>query len=125
MSANVNWIASARARVGYLITPSLMAYATGGAAWAKLDYSGVSTNNGNGYLATFNSSSTQAGYVAGGGVEWMVTDNWTVRAEYLYYQFAKGRNVDATQPSAVAFPSNFVWGKSEVSVAQAGLSYKF
>jgi outer membrane immunogenic protein len=125
MSANLNWIASARARVGYLIAPSLMAYATGGAAWAKVDYSGVSTNNGNGYLATFNSSSMQAGYVAGGGVEWMVTDNWTVRAEYLYYQFAKGPNVDATQPSAGAFPSNFVWGKPDVSVAQAGLSYKF
>ncbi len=125
MSANVDWIASARARVGYLITPTLMAYATGGAAWAKLDYGGVSTNNGNGYLVTFNSSSTQAGYVAGGGVEWMVTDNWSVRAEYLYYQFAKGPNVDATLPSAGGFPSNFVWGKPEVSVAQAGLSYKF
>jgi outer membrane immunogenic protein len=125
MSADLNWIASARLRVGYLLTPSLMAYATGGGAWANITYNGVATNNGNGYLANFNSSSTQSGYVAGGGVEWMMADNWTVRAEYLYYQFGKGANVDATQPSVGAFPSNFVWSKPTISVAQAGLSYKF
>ncbi len=32
MSANLDWLASARGRVGYLISPDLMAYATGGAA---------------------------------------------------------------------------------------------
>jgi outer membrane immunogenic protein len=125
MSANLKWIASARLRVGYLLTPSVMAYATGGGAWANIGYSGTATNNGGGYLVNFNSSSTQTGYVAGGGLEWMMTDNWTVRAEYLYYQFGKGPNVDASLPSAGGLPSNFVWAKPAVSVAQAGLSYKF
>jgi outer membrane immunogenic protein len=125
MNADLHWIASARLRVGYLLTPSLMGYVTGGGAWANIGYSGVATNNGNGYLVNFNSSSTQAGYVAGAGLEWMMTDNWTVRAEYLYYQFGKGLNVDATQPAAGGFPSNLVWSKPTISVAQAGLSYKF
>jgi outer membrane immunogenic protein len=124
MNANLEWIAAARGRIGYLVTPDIMAYATGGAAWAKMEYSALATNNG-GYFVTDSSSSTRAGYVAGGGVEWLVTDNWSVRAEYLYYQFAKGPNVVATQPSSGGLPSNFVWGKADVSVAQAGLSYKF
>jgi opacity protein-like surface antigen len=54
----------------------------------------------------------------------MITDNWTVRAEYLYYQYAKGPNITATAPLA-GLPSSFVWGKTQLSVAQAGLSYKF
>jgi outer membrane immunogenic protein len=124
LSASPNWIAAARGRLGYLVSPALMAYATGGAAWAKMDYDAAATNGGNGYLVTSHSSSTQSGYVAGGGVEWMMTDNWTVRAEYLYYQFAKGPNITATTPLA-GFPSNFVWGKTRLSIAQAGLSYKF
>ena len=124
MSANLDWLASARARVGYLVTPGLMAYATGGAAWAKINYSAFSTN-ATSYFAGTNFSSTQAGYAAGGGLEWMVTDNWTVRAEYLYYRFNKGENTIATSAGFPANPSNFVWAASNISVARAGLSYKF
>ena len=125
MSANLDWLASARGRIGYLVTPDIMAYATGGAAWAKINYSAVSTDPGIAYTATSNSSSTQTGYAVGGGVEWMMTDNWTVRAEYLYYQFNKGPNVVAQAPGFAAAPSNFVWGNANISVARAGISYKF
>jgi opacity protein-like surface antigen len=58
ISANLNWIASARGRLGYLVTPGLMAYATGGAAWAKIDYSATATDPTIGYFAATNSSST-------------------------------------------------------------------
>jgi outer membrane immunogenic protein len=124
MSANLDWLASARGRIGYLVTPDVMAYATGGAAWAKINYSAVSTDPVTGYSATTNSSSTQTGYAVGGGLEWMMTDNWTVRAEYLYYQFNKGPNVIAQAPGGF-LPSNFVWGNANISVARAGVSYKF
>ena len=122
---DLDWLASARGRIGYLVTPDIMAYATGGAAWAKINYSAVSTAPGIGYSAITNSSSTQTGYVGGGGLEWMVTDNWTVRAEYLYYRFNKGENTIATSAGFPANPSNFVWAASNISVARAGLSYKF
>jgi len=125
ISAKLDWLASARGRIGYLVTPDIMAYATGGAAWAKINYSAVSTDSGIGYSATTSSSSTQTGYAVGGGLEWTMTDNWTVRAEYLYYQFNKGPNVVAQAPGFAAAPSNFVWGNANISVARAGISYKF
>ena len=37
-SADVNWLASVRGRVGYLWTPGLLLYGTAGAAWADIDY---------------------------------------------------------------------------------------
>jgi outer membrane immunogenic protein len=123
-SANLDWLASARGRIGYLVTPDIMTYATGGAAWAKINYSAVSTDPGIGYSATTDFSSTQTGYAVGGGLEWTMTDNWTVRAEYLYYQFNKGPNVIAQAPGGLP-PSNFVWGNANISVARAGVSYKF
>jgi outer membrane immunogenic protein len=125
MSANLDWMASARARLGYLVTPDVMAYATGGAAWARMDYSALSANPGSGYSVASSSTNTQSGYAAGGGVEWMVTNNWSVRAEYLYYQFHKGPNVVAQAPGFAANPSNFVWAAANISVARAGISYKF
>ncbi len=54
----------------------------------------------------------------------MMTDNWTLRAEYLSYHLDKGPNVVASGGPAT-LPSNFVWGNTQVSVARAGVSYKF
>jgi opacity protein-like surface antigen len=38
MSSTLDWVSSIRARLGYLITPTLMAYGTAGGAWGKIDY---------------------------------------------------------------------------------------
>ena len=38
MSSTLDWMSSIRARLGYLVLPNLLAYGTGGAAWAKIDY---------------------------------------------------------------------------------------
>jgi len=121
MSANLSWLASARARVGYLVTPDIMAYATGGAAWARVDYS-ANANNTTGYFVSSSTASTQSGYTVGGGVEWMMTGNWSVRAEYLYYHFSKGENVTATTAASPTFPSNFAWAATTIGVARAGLT---
>ena len=48
MSTSLNWVASVRARLGYLITPNLLAYGTGGAAWGNVDYAANNFNGDNG-----------------------------------------------------------------------------
>jgi outer membrane immunogenic protein len=125
MSSTLDWIASLRGRLGYLVTPNLLAYATGGVAWGQFDYA-ASNNQGAGapgYVLSTAPSSTQVGYVVGGGLEWAMTNNWLVRAEYLFYNFSGGPNV--VVPLAGNLPSGFSWSSTNVSVARAGLSYKF
>ena len=34
-------------------------------------------------------SNTRPGWTAGGGLEWMFSPNWSVKAEYLYYDLGK------------------------------------
>jgi outer membrane immunogenic protein len=71
---------SIRLRAGYAIDRILL-YATGGAAFA-----GIKTS----YTSPFGYDSisrTRTGWTVGGGVEYAVTNNWTIRAEYRYSDF--------------------------------------
>jgi outer membrane immunogenic protein len=64
------WFGTVRGRAGYLVTPTLLLYGTGGFA-----YGGVQA---------FQQSNTSTGWTAGGGVEWMFLPHWTAKLEYLY-----------------------------------------
>jgi outer membrane immunogenic protein len=81
-----NWLASVRGRAGIAINNNrTLLYATAGGAWANVDYSAKDAVTG----ATFGTgfSNTHFGWVAGGGIEHMLTQNITARIEYLYYGF--------------------------------------
>jgi hypothetical protein len=64
---DVDWLASIRGRVGYLVDPRLLAYVTAGFGFAN-DHHG-----------------TESDFVLGLGVEGRINDNTTVRLEYLNY----------------------------------------
>jgi outer membrane immunogenic protein len=127
MNATVDWLASLRGRLGYLVTPNVLAYATGGVAWGDIHYSGTATNPAVGYLASTAFNNTSDGFVVGGGVEWAMTHNWSLRGEYLFYRLDSGAGaVAAGTPVAFAgFPSSFSWDHTNIDVVRAGLSYKF
>jgi outer membrane immunogenic protein len=125
VSLSEDAIATVRARIGYLVTPAALVYFTGGAAWAKFDYAGNSHNE----LSTFIAQSQF--YVLGGGLEYAFYDNWSVRAEYLYYHFNTAAAVSPVVDSTGNFPtpdffSSFQWtGVTTMNVVRAGASYKF
>jgi outer membrane immunogenic protein len=97
-NSQLSWLGTVRGRLGYLAMPNLMIYGTGGLA-----YGGYSSNfqtsvfwqQQSGGSANFiqigqNSySNTMVGWTAGGGAEWMFMPNWSVKAEYLYYDLGK------------------------------------
>lgn len=69
-----------RARAG-LAVDRFMPYVTGGFAWANAS---ISASSG---AATVEVDDTYYGWVVGGGVEYAVLDNLSVKAEYLYTDF--------------------------------------
>jgi outer membrane immunogenic protein len=89
-STFLDYIGTVRGRLGYLVSPSLLIYGTGG-----LGYGGINLNLRNlqtntdipNTIMVGNSgvSNTQLGWAAGGGVEWMFASSWSAKAEYLYY----------------------------------------
>jgi outer membrane immunogenic protein len=96
-SLKQTWDASIRGRVGYLVTPWTLVYATGGLAFGQisgsLSYSGTIYDSSFSPVATAVAngtfSDTRLGVTAGGGVEYQLWGPWTARLEYRYTDFGK------------------------------------
>ena len=85
-SHSFNWLASVRGRAGIAINGNrTLLYATAGGAWADVDY--AATDVATGALRHRPLRARTAGWVAGAGIEHMLTPNLTARVEYLYYGF--------------------------------------
>jgi outer membrane immunogenic protein len=95
-AVKTGWDASARARVGYLVTPDLLVYATGGAAWQHIEAtSTVGPFNEIGSSINYiTDTKTKLGYTVGGGIETMAWGHWLVRAEFRYSDFGTITNTD-------------------------------
>ena len=105
--------ASARGRVGFAWDHALV-YATGGGALANID------NTYKSAMGFDNFSKTRLGWTVGSGIEYALTDNWSIRGEYRYTDF--GRHNDALMKSAPGVQAS----KHETDNAvRAGVSYKF
>ena len=105
-----------------------MLYLTGGGAWAHTSYSASDAffSACVGLCATTPSfSNTNSGYVLGGGIEWAPwSNNWIVRAEYLYYNLG-GATASGFFTGATRAATTPVWNNMTVNSARVGLSYKF
>lgn len=73
-------------------------------------------------------SGTRAGFTAGGGVEYAVTDNWSVRAEYRYTNFGHTTDFPFTNPNNNVLPAGGNFAVSHhltENQVQVGFSYRF
>ena len=114
-------VGSARARLGYLVTPNLMLYGTGGLGWTRLVTDEVIV----GPLArTTETPNWLFGWVAGVGLETRLWEsNWLARVEYLHYDFGDGASV--TRVNAGRYPDvTTTSGRLTNDVVRAALSYK-
>ena len=127
MSSDTKWLASLRGRAGWVVLPQWMLYVTGGAAWARTDYAALDAYSGgcpNCGAVSF--SHTATGWTVGGGTEWMLTPNWILRAEYLYYQFDGATATGLFQPPFAPTPAaNFTWNDLKINEVRVGASFKF
>ena len=126
-STNIDWLATVRGRVGYASGRTLI-YATAGVAFA-----GVETNLdvvGKGYDAYGSKSENLVGWTVGGGVEWMLAQNWTFRAEYIYYKFDDvGGILPGEQSTSCKSPcphtTDGFGGDLDLHVVRGAINYKF
>jgi outer membrane immunogenic protein len=112
------WFGTVRARAGILATPTWLLYATGGLAYGGIHSNEIVTTVvpvpagfvafGATTTATANFTTTRAGYAAGGGVEGVVSGNWTVKLEYLFMDFGTFTNNFAPIPQSTHVNDNIV-----------------
>ena len=100
IQAGIDWLGTARGRIGYLITPTFQIYGTAGLAYGNaflntftnssyVDGAGYALGSAWDFYGTTTSYASKSqllvGYSVGGGGEWMFSNNWSVKAEALYY----------------------------------------
>src|SRR5205823_13188692 len=79
----VDYLGTVRGRLGYLVTPTLLIYGDGGFAYggvhAGVDIASTLPPSGLGLSPAFASfTNTRPGWLAGGGLEWMFSRNWSI-----------------------------------------------
>ena len=136
-TVKTTWDASIRPRLGFLLDPTLMVYATAGVQWMHIE----STSSCNPTPALLGgcgppagpvsiaNSTVMTGWTIGGGIEAWLRGNWMVRAEYRYADFGTISHQDARTVRAVApptTPQNVAYDlRVHTHTATLGLAYKF
>jgi len=120
------WFGTVRGRVGVLASPTWLFYATGGLAYGEIKSNESLTVAGGPFAggAIANSfSTTRAGWTAGGGVEGVISGNWTAKLEYLYMDYGKINNTFAGVVPLFT-PINLSTHVTD-NVVRAGVNYHF
>jgi outer membrane immunogenic protein len=153
--AGVDWLGTVRGRVGYLWTPTMLIYGTGGLTYGGVYadvhntavasvsqtvgvinplplFSGPATFGANyTFVGGGNKSQTLVGWNAGGGIEWMFMPNWSLKAEALYWNMGSMNVPTATFASTPIGNGNALAtiGVTRVNfqgvIARAGVNYHF
>jgi opacity protein-like surface antigen len=129
-SATSEWFAALAGRIGYVNGPALF-YAKGGAVWTRDHFTnlatcagsqptsrdGVSADCGVKYFADQN----RLGWLIGGGIEYLIAANWSLKIEYNYMDFG-GRSVSFGDGDTGFFTEEI---HQRVNVVKAGFNYHF
>ena len=134
VNASTRWFGTLRGRIGTTaFNPNLLIYGTGGFAYGRNSVTDTMTTSLAGALVEkfpFSMSTTATGYTAGGGVEWALNSQWSVKAEYLYVHLNNNsiENVATTVLGARALTTDamaFKASSPSINIARIGVSYHF
>ena len=132
VARRLDYRGTARGRLGIAFGPALV-YATGGLAYGRSDLAYTGTI---GFpiaptvvlTGSSSTSRTSLGYALGGGVEYAVWNNWSIKAEYLYYNLGRhstiiGGSFTNFAPATGGFSTASV--RDDGHIIRAGLNYRF
>lgn len=129
-SKSIDYLGTVRGRIGTLVTPTFLAYATGGLAYGGVSASTNIVQENRPFAPAFSSSGhfsdTRVGWTVGGGVEWMFAPNWSAKAEYLFYDLGSVTYAD----SPLSFGANYTnvphsTTRFDGNIVRVGVNYHF
>jgi outer membrane immunogenic protein len=111
-SSRINWLSTVRGRFG-LAVGDTMAYMTAGVAFGGVKNSVNSIDD-----FSDSKTKTRTGWTVGGGVEHMLTRNWTIGLEGLFVDLGKSRfNFDSGEKTGTF--------RTQAVIGRLKLNYKF
>lgn len=122
---DLDWFGTVRARAGYLATPDLLVYGTGGVAFGKTFFKEIAGYPVGGVTLTeAESDKISVGWTAGAGIEFAIDESWSLKAEYLYYDL--GESTMFNPGFGPGFPVSYTYDtRFSGSIGRVGLNRKF
>src|SRR5581483_5530643 len=139
LAESLDWFGTVRGRVGGLVDPKVLFYATGGLAYREVGVSntvggfnitgpqGVNGTTITPFVGSTSQSTWRVGWTMGVGVEGVISGNWTGKIEYLYIDLG---NVSGSFVTPLIAPSGALAVSSYTShvtdnILRVGVNYKF
>lgn len=149
----LQWFGTVRGRLGFLATPNLLLYGTGGLAYGQTDTRGdfgtnvsgipngnvniivqdlgntlLCSNPGPGKTLCYNgaSSDVKVGWTAGVGGEMKITPNWSLKLEYLHVALpGTTATLASPPPSTPGVATAYRFNRQDYDIVRVGLNYHF
>jgi outer membrane immunogenic protein len=127
VSARMNWLGTTRLRLGFVPIDRYMIYVTGGLAYGGGSWNASVVGTGaagtDSWVGSNNAS--RVGWTIGGGSEYAITNNISIKGEYLYYNLGKATTTAAFTGADYPGTNAIVSTQVEGSIVRAGINYKF
>lgn len=129
-SSKLEWFGTTRGRFGFLATPNLLLYGTGGVGYGSVASSWTANfPPPSSQLVAGSDRSTRVGWVVGAGADWKLNTNWILGVEYLHMEL-QSHSFGATgfgSAGCTALNCNFNVNTDafKTDTVRARLSYKF
>jgi outer membrane immunogenic protein len=121
---DLDWFGTVRGRLGYAFGNALV-YGTGGFAFGgvKNQLVDVLTVPPTGTV-TLQKDTTATGYVVGGGIEYLISPRWSLKAEYQYIDLGSYKlSSPEVPPSGFTFSTNKI--DNTFNTVRVGINYHF
>jgi outer membrane immunogenic protein len=130
LTEKLPWFGTVRGRFGVTVTPTVLAYVTGGLAYGEVknNLTVTGTNGVTPVSAMFSNSTTKAGWTVGAGLEGQIVGNWTARIEYLYMDLGtvtSGTFVTPVMAPSGGFVTTNLSSRVTDNIVRIGVNYKF
>ena len=123
VSSRLREFGTVRARTG-IVVDNVLLYVTGGLAFARFNREWTLFDDGNGLTEVFSQRRWRWGGVLGVGTEWAVTQNWSIKSEFLYMAFERDETSFLSVIHNPGVTQRFE-SQDSVWVSRIGINYRF
>jgi outer membrane immunogenic protein len=123
-SVQTDWFGTARAKLGWAQNNWLL-YATGGLAYGRVKTSGSWVAPATSFSYAGSDDATKIGWAVGAGLDYGLTRNWTIGAEYLYIDLGNSSHTMTTTNGFAQLTTFTVTNHVASQIARLTANYKF
>ncbi len=125
---DIDWFGTVRGRIGYLVSPCLLFYGTGGFAYVDRTLTGdLDVFQVGAYHHFGKWDGVVPGWTAGAGLEWKLDRHWSVKVEYLYLdaRHHTAHGLETSDGFTYRYYAVDYTGDTELHTGSVGLNYQF